>query len=130
MPVNVVDPVQKSFILNTLPLAQEKNVGVIAMKVFAGGGLHGREITWGNDVGQDRESLIPEIISNREAHHFTLSMPVATATIGCHDAGHVRENIANARSYAKISDAEYKELVEKVTQVALNNTVEHYKAQG
>jgi uncharacterized protein len=127
VPVNAADPVKNSFILNTLPLAKEKNIGVIAMKVFAGGGFHGKDITWGVGRGSERESLIPEIISNTEAIHYALSMPIATASIGCTNAGQVKENIASVRSFSKLKDEECKELVERVTEVALNNIVEHYK---
>ncbi len=128
VPVNAADPVQHSFIIHTLPVAQERNIGVIAMKVFAGGGFHGVPVTWGRNRGEERERVIPEIISRKEAHHFTLSMPVTTATIGCHDAEHVRENIGNAWEFSKINDAGYADIVTRIESVALKNTLEHYKS--
>jgi predicted aldo/keto reductase-like oxidoreductase len=128
VPVNAADPVQHSFIVNTLPLAREKNIGVIAMKVFAGGGFHGIPVTWGRNRGEERPGVIPEIISRKEAHHFALSMPVATTTIGCHDAEHVQENIANTWDFSKIDDAQYADMVARITDVALNHTIEHYKS--
>lgn len=127
LPINVVDPVQNSFILNTLPKASERNMGVIGMKIYAGGGLFGGEVPWGTGRGETRTGVIPNIITKKEAQHFAYSLPVASTTIGCHDADHVRENIANTRSFTRISDTEYAELVERVTEVALNNTLEHYK---
>ena len=130
MPINVADPVQRSFIINTLPKANEKNMGVIGMKIFAGGGFFGGPATWGNGRGQERERVIPEILSTREAQHFAYSLPVGATTIGCHDANHVRENISNTRSYNGITKAEYNELIQRGTEVALNNTLEHYKDQG
>ena len=96
----------------------------------AGGGFFGDPATWGNGRGQERERVIPEILSTREAQHFALSLPVGATTIGCHDSEHVRENITNARSYSGITRTEYHELIERVTEVALNNTLEHYKDQA
>ena len=100
------------------------------MKIYAGGGFYGGEIVWGNNRGQERQSVIPDIISTKEAQHFAYSLPVSATTIGCHDAEHVMENIANTRSYTKISEIEYNELVERVTEVALSNTLEHYKLRS
>jgi predicted aldo/keto reductase-like oxidoreductase len=128
VPVNAADPVKNSFILNTLPLAKEKNIGVIAMKVFAGGGFHGKPITWGAFRGAERDGLIPDIVSNSEALHYALSMPIATASIGCTDAEQVRENIANVKAFTKYTDEQCRELVERVTERAMNNIIEHYKS--
>ncbi|MEX0981145.1 MAG: aldo/keto reductase [Bacteroidales bacterium] len=128
-PVNVADPVQNSFILNTIPLAQKKDIGMIGMKVFAGGGFHGKTITWGTHRNEERPALIPDILTNKDAIHFALSMSVATITIGCNYADHVNENIACVSDYSKITDDQYKELVERVTEIAMNHTVEHYKSK-
>ena len=125
--LNVADPVQNSFILKTLPLAQEQDIGVMAMKVFAGGGFHGSTINWGEHRGEKLPEVIPEIISTREAIHFALSMPVSTITIGCNHVDQVNENIACVRDYNKLTQEQYEELVERVTEIALNQPVEHYK---
>lgn len=130
VPVNVVDPVKTSFILNTLPLAQEKNIGVIAMKVYAGGGLHGQTATWGNGRGIEREAFIPDLISNEEALHYALSMPIATASIGITAAEQVRDNIAHVKSFTKYTQQQCEDLVQRVTEVAMRNIVEHYKTAG
>lgn len=129
VPVNVADPVKDSFILDSLPLAREKNIGVIAMKVFAGGGFHGTPVVWGRNRGEERKRVIPDIISRKDAHHFTLSiMPVATLTIGCKSAEEVNENISDAWDFSKIKESHHNELVERITEVASNYTLEHYKS--
>jgi predicted aldo/keto reductase-like oxidoreductase len=127
LPVNPADVVQNSFILNTVPKANEKNMGVIGMKIFAGGGFFGEPATWGPGRGQERERVIPDILTTREAQHFAYSLPIGAMTIGCHDGDHVRENVANTRSYNGITQAQYNELIERVTDVALKNPLEHYK---
>ncbi len=127
MPMNVVDPVQHSFVLNSLPKAIEKNIGVIGMKVFAGGGMFGGEVKWGRNVGEKREALIPDVITKKEAQYFAYSLPIASATIGCQDAFQVKENIENTRSFQELDEVARKQLIERVTEIALNNTIEHYK---
>lgn len=129
MPINVADLTWNSFILNTLPKANARNMGVIGMKVFAGGGFFGGDVVWGRDRGAKRELVIPRLISTTEAQHFSLSLPISTTTIGCHDAKHVTENINNVLSYNGMTQKEREALVEKVTQTALTNTIEHYKAK-
>jgi uncharacterized protein len=127
MPINVADAVQQSFSLNTVPVANEKDVGVIGMKIFAGGGFYGRPATWGAGRGQERELVIPDIISKKEAQHYAYSLPIAATTIGCNNATHVEEVLENTRNFDKLSEAEFKELIERITEVALNNPLEHYK---
>lgn len=128
MPINVADPTWKSFILNTLPKANARNMGVIGMKIFAGGGFFGGDVVWGRDRGASRELVIPRLITTEDAQHFALSLPIATTTIGCHDAQHVEENINNVLSFKGMSEDERQVLIEKVTETALSNTIEHYKS--
>lgn len=130
VPVNVVDNVYNSFTINTLPKAIEKGVGVMAMKPIGGGGMTGSEITWGKDKGSKRDRVIPEVISMREAQHFNYSMPISTATFGCTTAEQVVENISLAKSFTAMSKNEQTELIERVTEIAKNNTLEHYKSNG
>lgn len=127
MPINVADPVQQSFILNTVPLANEKNVGVVGMKIFAGGGFYGQPATWGAGRGVDRELVIPSIISKQEALNFVYSLPISAITIGCNQTAQVLENIGITRSFRKLDEAGQKELIERITEVALSNPLEHYK---
>ena len=130
LPVNVVDTVHNSFTMNTLPKAVEKNIGVMAMKPLGGGGMLGSDITWGKDKGSKRDRVIPEIITMREAQHFTYSMPIGTATFGCISAEQVIENVSLAASFTKMSKEEQEALIGKVTDIAKNNTLEHYKSNG
>ncbi|MBX2872389.1 MAG: aldo/keto reductase [Saprospiraceae bacterium] len=128
MPINVADPTWKSFILNTLPKANARNMGVIGMKIFAGGGFFGGDVVWGRDRGAKRDLVIPRLISTEEAQHFALSLPITTTTIGCHDAQHVEENINNVMTFNGMNEEDRQALIEKVTATALSNTIEHYKS--
>ena len=127
MPINVIDTVQDSFTLNTLPKAVSKNIGVFAMKPLGGGGMLGADITWGIGRGNTRPRVIPDLISMEDAQHFVYSMPLSAASFGCINVSQVEENIAFAKSFKQLSEAKQKELIEKVTAIAQDNLLEHYK---
>jgi predicted aldo/keto reductase-like oxidoreductase len=113
-----------------LPKAVEKNIGIMAMKALGGGGMLGTDIAWGKDRGSKRDRVIPDIISMQEAQHFTYSMPIGSVTFGCISAEQVKENISLAASFTKLSKEEQESLIAKVTDIAKNNTLEHYKTNG
>jgi predicted aldo/keto reductase-like oxidoreductase len=129
-PINLADPHRKSFVLNTLPLANKRNMGVIAMKVFGGGSFKGEEIKWGNDVGQSRPRLMPDLVTPSEAQHFSLSLPISATSIGCHTRDHVKQAIANARSYSGMTEVKRKELTERISEIYWKYNLEHYKMVG
>ncbi len=73
-------------------LAQEKEVGVIAMKVVA------------------RGALIERGINIRQLLPYVLSYPVATAVVGISDVSHLEENIRVASAFEKLSEEEMAEI--------------------
>jgi hypothetical protein len=73
-------------------LAQERKVGVIAMKVVERGALIER--------GLDMRQLLP----------YVLSYPVATAVVGITDIAHLEENIRITRAFEQLSDEEMAEI--------------------
>ncbi len=127
VPVNVIDPVKDSFIINTLPKAIENNIGIMAMKPVGGGAMVGADITWGKGKGTKRPIIIPDIISMKEAQHFVYSMPIGTASFGCTSIAQVEEDIALAKSYTTMTKSEQEALIKRVTDIAQNNFLEHYK---
>jgi len=126
-PVNPVDPLRKSFVLNALPKAVEKNVGIIGMKILGGGGLTGAPINWGGVRGEKRESVIPELISFEDALHFAWSLPVSTTTIGCTNVEQVKTDIQYLHNFTGMSESIRTELTERLKEVATRNNFEHYK---
>ncbi len=128
LPVNVADPLNNSFILNTIPKAIDNNMGIIGMKTFADGGLLGHPITWGQGRGQERDRIIPELFSLEEAQHFSLSLPVASTTIGFHEVSEVEQILTNARRFNGMDESERKRLTGKIRELAVDFTIEHYKA--
>jgi len=73
-------------------LAQEKEVGVIAMKVVERGAL----LEQGFDMGQ----LL----------RYVLSYPVATAVVGIADVAHLEENVRIASAFEQLSEQEMAEI--------------------
>jgi predicted aldo/keto reductase-like oxidoreductase len=127
VPVNVIDPVYNSFITNTLPVAVEKNIGVMAMKPLGGGAMLGHDVSWGKGRGNTRPRVIPELITMQEAQHFVYSMPISTASFGCTSVEEVKENISLAKSFSSMNIEEQADLIKKVTKIAKSGILEHYK---
>jgi predicted aldo/keto reductase-like oxidoreductase len=73
-------------------LAQEKEVGVIAMKVVERGSLLER--------GLDIRELLP----------YVLSYPVSTAVVGISEVSHLEENIRIASAFEPLSAEEMAEI--------------------
>ena len=99
--VNAADVHQDdSFIKNLLPVAQERKVGVIAMKVPAYGRLLNRDS--GVGIG--------------ELMHYSLSQPnVATCIIACDSLAMLEENVAAARAIAAPMSQEVQRALEAKT---------------
>ncbi|MBD5778145.1 aldo/keto reductase [Pelagicoccus sp. NFK12] len=127
MPINVVDTGYHSFINHALPVALEKELGVIAMKTMAGGSFFGGAAPWGRNAGEDRQAIVPEKLTPKEAHHYALSFPIASLTSGTATVEQVKENIASARSFAKLDEVQRQEISQRVATIAATGSLEHYK---
>jgi predicted aldo/keto reductase-like oxidoreductase len=125
MPVNAVDPSYQSFIGNVLPLAVEKNLGVLAMKTLADRGFFGTNRWDARPTGVS--PLIPNRISVREAIHFVWSFPVSVLISGSETLGQLQEKIGLAQSFRRMSSDERQQIVQRVADLA-GNAVEYYKA--
>jgi predicted aldo/keto reductase-like oxidoreductase len=85
------EPVGDTFEAVALPVAKKKNLGVIAMKIFAQDGLAGKA---------PAEKLI----------RYSLSLPVATAVIGMPKLEFVEQNLAVVRSFRPMSLEEMEQI--------------------
>lgn len=124
MPVNVLDQTYFSFTKNVIPQAVERNMGILAIKSLADGRFFSRkeQANWTSD-----DPLIPNYLSIKEAMHFVWSLPVTVLISGNENATFMREKIALARSFVKLSEEQRTALIEKVTDIALAGKVEYYK---
>jgi aryl-alcohol dehydrogenase-like predicted oxidoreductase len=77
MPVNPAEPQYLNFIDDLIPFARQKDMGIIAMKVYIRG----------------MASRIPGVGTVEPFYRFALSHPVTTAIIGCDTIAQLEENV-------------------------------------
>ena len=102
MPVNPAEPKYKSFIENVLPLAREKNMGIIGMKVYVRGIV----------------ARLPWYTSMEPFLRFALSQPVSTVVIGCDDIAQLEQNVEFAGSFEPMTQEEQQDLIRDVSPFA------------
>jgi predicted aldo/keto reductase-like oxidoreductase len=124
MPVNVLDQSYFSFTQNIMPTAQERNLGVCAIKSLADGRFFAKkeQAGWTSD-----DPLIPNYLSIKEAMYFTWSLPVSVLISRNENATFMREKISLARSFIKLTESQMAALISKVKQIALTGNVEYFK---
>ena len=101
MALNAADKHHLSFIDHLLPLAVEKQMGIIGMKVPARGRI------LGGASG----------ITMRQAYDYVLSLPISTVIIGVDSIPQLEENIALARTFNPLNDAQMAALAARVEPI-------------
>ena len=117
MAMNAADPHHYSFNDALLPLAVEKQMGIIGMKIPGRGRLlstwtpppiEQQKHSWeGMAIQTDK----PGTLTMREAMYYTLSRPVSTVIIGCDTIAQLEENVQLARDFTPLNDKQQTELV-------------------
>ena len=111
MALNAADSHIHSFTEQLLPLAVEKQMGIIGMKVPARGrlltswtppSLEAQEHSWEGSAIATRAG----VIDMRQAMHFTLTHPVSTVIIGCDSVAQLEENVKIARDFTPLSGSQ------------------------
>jgi len=124
MGVNAADKYYYSFEKELLPMAVEKQMGIIGMKVMARGrilsswtppSVEEQKHSW---EGRGAITTIPGALTKRETFFYTLSLPISTAIIGCDSVAQVEECVELARSFTPLSRAQMTALEAKVEPVA------------
>jgi aryl-alcohol dehydrogenase-like predicted oxidoreductase len=95
MPVNPCEPQYKSFLSGVLPLAREKNMGIIGMKVYFRGFA----------------SQLPEYTTLEPFLRFALSQPLTNIVIGCDDIAQLEQNAAFAQAFVPMTSEEQQRLI-------------------
>jgi aryl-alcohol dehydrogenase-like predicted oxidoreductase len=98
MPVNPAEAHYKSFIKSVLPVAEQKSMGIVAMKVYFRG--FAARIPW-------YESMEPFL-------HFALSHPVSTAVIGCDSIQQLEENVGFASRVTPMSEEKRDQMLKDI----------------
>jgi aryl-alcohol dehydrogenase-like predicted oxidoreductase len=98
MALNPADKYHRPFMDKLLPKANEKGMGVIAMKIPARGRIF-------QDGG---------LTSMREALTWTFSQPISTVIVGCDNVAQLEENIAAAAEFKPLNSAQMAAIEAKV----------------
>lgn len=116
MPINLCDYHYRSFVHEVVPAANKKQIGVIGMKSLGGGADHkGRFI-------------VEKLCTVDEARHYALSQDIATLVVGIDSMDVLKQDLATARSFKKLSKEEIARLVAKVKGVATDGRHERFKS--
>ena len=126
MPVNVLDQSYFSFTKNVAPPALDRDLGILAIKSLADGRFFAKKekANWTSE-----DPLIPNYLSIKEAMHFVWSLPVTVLISGNENATFMREKIALAHSFTKLTEEQKMALIDKVRDIALTGKLEYFKKQ-
>lgn len=124
MPVNVLDQSYFSFTQIVMPTALKRNLGVLAIKSLADGRFFSKkeQANWSTD-----DPVIPNYLSIKEAMYFVWSLPVSVLISGNENATFMREKIALAHSFSKLTEEQKLALIDKVKHIAEDGKVEYFK---
>jgi aryl-alcohol dehydrogenase-like predicted oxidoreductase len=114
--LNAADPHHLSFKAKLLPLAVEREMGIIGMKIPARGLLLSSWKTPQDPNSRYSES-VPGTLDMREAMRYVLSLPVSTVIVGCDSIAQLEENIEIARSFTPLSEPQLAQLEERAEPV-------------
>ncbi|MFO7962722.1 MAG: aldo/keto reductase [Desulfobacterales bacterium] len=109
IPANPAEPAYDNFLEIVAPLAHEKKMGVIGMKVYVRGVV----------------ARVPGFTSVAPYFRFALSQTIATAVIGCDTVQQLEENVHLANTFSPMADNEMKDLVNRLSPYA--NALLYYK---
>jgi aryl-alcohol dehydrogenase-like predicted oxidoreductase len=119
MAMNAADPHHYSFNEALLPLAVERQMGIIGMKIpgrsrllstWTPPAIEAQKRSW---EGMTIQTTSPGTLTMREAMHYTLSRPVSTVIVGCDTIAQLEENVQIARDFTPLSDTQTAELVSR-----------------
>jgi len=124
MAVNAADPHHYSFSEQLLPLAVEKQMGIIGMKVPARGRIlsswtpppiEQQKHSW---EGMAIQATTGGTLDMRQAMYYSLSLPVSTVIIGCDSIAQLEQNVQLAREFTPLSQQQMAALTEKAQPVS------------
>jgi hypothetical protein len=123
MALSAADPHHFSFQEQLLPMAVEKQMGIIGMKIPGRGRLlsswtppplEKQKHSWEGVV----IATSPGTLQMREALYYTLSHPVSTVIIGCDSIAQLEENVQLAREFTPLSEKQMSALQDKAEPVS------------
>ena len=117
--LNAADPHHLSFKEKLLPMAIEKQMGIIGMKIPARGRILASWTPPPPDTQREWERAAqPGKLVMREALYYVLSLPVSTVIIGCDNVAQLEENIQLARNFTPLNESQMAELTARTEPIA------------
>ena len=110
MPLNIMDAQYESFAQIVLPMAQQRNIGVLGMKPIGSGIL-----------------LKSGKVNAIECLRYALSLPTSVVITGCESMRDVQHAIDLGRTFKPLTETERAALLGKTADVAKNGQFELYK---
>jgi uncharacterized protein len=127
MPINVVDANLDHFINAVLPVAIERNLGILAMKTMADGRFFANKMQRDELAWETDKPAIPDKISIKDALYFVWSLPVSVLITGAENETFIKEKIELAKSFVQLNEEQRESLVARVSDLANDGKVEYYK---
>ncbi len=115
MAVNAADPHHLSSQEKLLPMAVEKQMGIIGMKIPSRGRLISNWPAVGPYAGGKKQA---GPLNMKDALYYVLSLPVSTVIIGCDNIAQLEENVKLAREFTPISQTQMATLSDKTQTIA------------
>lgn len=119
MAVNAADRHYLSFIEHLLPLALEKKMGIIGMKVVTRSRMLS---TWNpppaSEQPERQRTSKPGTLTIEEALAYNLSLPVSTNIIGVDNVKQIEQNVAFASSFNPLNDEQMRALEKRTLPIA------------
>jgi len=114
--LNAADPHYLSFKERLLPLAVEKEMGIIGMKIPARGLILE---SWKTPDNPDSRfgKTVPGTLNMTEAMRYVLTLPVSTVIVGCDDIPQLEENVEIARSFNPMNEQQLAELEDRAEPI-------------
>ncbi len=114
--LNAADPHYLSFKERLLPLAVEKEMGIIGMKIPARGLILS---SWKAPADPDSRyaGTVPGTLDMREAMRYVLSLPVSTVIVGCDGIAQLEENVEIARTFTPLNDEQMAALEQRAEPI-------------
>lgn len=112
MPINVADAHYRSFQNEILPELNRRGIGAIGMKSLGG---RGQLIT---DLGLTAE----------QCRRYALSLPISTLVCGIQSDENLAQDLAIARDFTPMTEAEQRELADSVYEQASDGRYEWFKS--
>jgi aryl-alcohol dehydrogenase-like predicted oxidoreductase len=124
MGLNAADRYYYPFAKDLLPMAVEKQMGIIGMKVMARGRILSSwtpppiEVQKKSWEGTGAIATSPGTLTKRETMFYTMSLPISTAIIGCDSVAQVEECAKMACEFTPLSERQMEELARKTEPIA------------